>query len=169
MDLEVRACLSRQQIFGDEQEMKGLSHRLKTLERERVRQLWANLDNAIPGRFKRKHVRSSAGSRSLGAQGRTSVDIASDAIAFVQQIHEQQAAGAARSAPISRPTGTSNKVEPGEEQELLAWSHHCEGMLSARVLLCFEVEMREPLHPLVHREWMICRVGRGAEHFWVRH
>jgi hypothetical protein len=147
--------------------MKGLSNRLKNLERERVRQLWSNLDNAIPGRFKKKHVRSSAGSRSLGAQGRTSVDIASDAIAFFKQIHEEQPAGAARSTPIPCPMGTSVKVEPSEE--LLAWSHHREGMLSARGLLNIEVEMREPLHPLVHREWIICRVGRGAEHFWVRH
>ena len=154
-----------------------LSHRLKTLEREQARLLWTKLDECIPGRFKRKRVRSSAGSRSLGAHGRTSLDIVLDAISFAKQIRECPSAdGSAAAQSACRDASSSESVaeskagleRKGAEGPATEARPHSAGLMSARGLFCVEVEMQEPLHPLVHREWVIVRVGRGAEDLWVR-
>ena len=137
---------------------KEVSLRLKTLEREQARLLWAKLDECIPRRFKRKRVRS-AGSRSLGAHGRTLLDIVSDAISFAKEIRECPSAAAAQN-PCRDVSSSESAAEPkaglerkGAEGPATEAHPHSTGLMSARGLFCVEVEMQEPLHPLVHREW----------------
>ena len=142
----------------------GLAHRLRTLEREHVRDMWRKLDASIPTKFKQKPHRN-AGARALGAEGRAAADILNDCIAYVKEI--RSAAGSAahqgptdgggghrRSAACDRPSNSRG--------ESISPATRTEGLLSAHGLFCVEVEMKEPLHHLVNRRWMIRRVGKGT-------
>ena len=127
----------------------GLVHRLRALERGHARDAWRKLDERIPLRFKTK-ARRNAGSRALGAQGRSAADILNDCIACVKEIRASTARGSAAVAAHRAGTGA------------LAADTLSEGLLSARDLFCVEVRNLEPLHRLASRRWIICRVGKGA-------
>ena len=140
----------------------------KNIERRAQRrvknQIFRDIDQALPERFRRKAVKNGAGPRSLGTAGRSQLDVLHDLVHAVSVLQREQAEKVkhdASGSPGQCAAGqsiasekTAETLAPDDVDKFMR-----KGMMSSRSLLVLELELEDDVDT-------IHALGSGASEFF---
>jgi len=138
----------------------------KRLKAALDKQLLERLDACIPSELRSAAQRKCAGKRSVGASGRSTIDILQDTIRSVAAL---RASGTNSSFPASSLSHCASSQTTFKSAKSQPMPMHCglpfrESLFSADCLMCMEVNV---LGDYDSSDWIINDLGCGAQNFYM--